>query len=321
MMQSNLVRTIVFRSWSSRTLTSKSQTAYVISDRPPMHFEDRSYTYKEKCSTFLRNSASYKNILFPEKTTVRKSKKDASTIGNPKEHNPSAENTVATFLWEKLKFKRLKIPQMIEVLTGSKAQDSSMLNNFEKVSIVDKSVTPLLEKCNNKQEALQLSYATLEFSGHLCFRRTSFFKIMLQKVNRWIQTCSNHQELVVWAFILNEIQEKEEHEVANLLGRIYDRFQSSPNLFEQLDTLEMGILCNAWFTANIVVDSQVMLNIVERLLKQEIDSQPGNISADAIPMLKVLRKAGYATDALLKSIIASLSLPSAHQLNLATTTH
>ena len=78
-----------------------------------------------------------------------------------------------------------------------------------------------------------------------------------------------------------------------------------------------AILSAVFFHLYIVV----MLNIVERLLKQEIDSQPGNITTDAIPMLKVLRKAGYATDALLKSIIASLSLPSAHQLNLATTTH
>jgi len=310
------------------------------------HVEDRSFTFKVKCSNFLRNSADYRGITIPgnaarKPTTdetsnsidnyiksVHKAKLDNLKATPKIIHLKDEQNSATKLSWKVLKSNShllpnlFTIPQTIEMIAGTQLDDSASFNKEEKAHILDRAVAPLLEKCNS-QEALQLSFAVLEFSGRH-FHRTSFFHSLLLKASGWFQNCSDPRELVVWTFILSEgkrNKEKGAYEADKLLGQIYHRFKSCVPLFEHLCSTELSIICNAFFTANIVIDSRTMLDVVERLLKQEIDSNPGIITADALPMLKVLRKAGHSTDELLSSVTNSLISPSASKLNLGQATH
>lgn len=331
---SNTIKTVELEQSAGRT------------NRVTQHVEDRSFTFKVKCSNFLRNSVNYRGISIPQQDARKPILTETSScidnyiesVHKAKEHNlktPLKEihlkdqpNPTSKLSWKTLKsnssllLNLFTIRQTIEIIAGTQLEDSASFNKEEKASILDRTVTPLLKKCDN-QEALQLSFAVLEYSGRH-FHRTLFFHSLLLKASGWIQNCSNHRELIVWTFILSEGKRNKERgacEADKLLGQIYHRFKSSVSLFEQLCMTELSIICSALFTANIVIDSKTMLDIVERRLKQELDSNPGNITADALPMLKVLRKSGHATDELLSSVTNSLLSPPACKLNLGQATH
>lgn len=133
----------------------------------------------------------------------------------------------------------------------------------------------------------------------------------------WINNCSGSEDLVYWGFICS-MQRSASN---NGLRLIYERFKSDVTLFENLSLIEVSILCNAWFSNNILVSSKAMLRVIEKKLQKEIVSSPGFISQEALCLLKVLRKSCFGTDQLYDALILSLSSPAARGLNLAEASH
>lgn len=180
----------------------------------------------------------------------------------------------------------------------------------------EKSMVSILHRCTGR-EALIMANTQYRIIGDN-IARGIFYRHLISKAIDWIEKSSTHQELVMWSFLLS--LEKSQHS-NTCLRYIYERFKTNPDLFQCLNSFETSILCNSWFTSNIIVSSKPMLRVIDLILKKEIESCPGLITQEALCMLKVFRKAGFGSTKLFESLISSLSSPSARNLNLTQATH
>lgn len=151
------------------------------------------------------------------------------------------------------------------------------------------------------------------------FLNEKFYQELYAKAKKSIEICSTNEELVVWAYLCSLNRTRQSN--VSCLRAVYERYKKDPVSFQNLSTFEMSIVCNAWFSINIIVSSKPILRIIEQNLLKEIGSSPDIISQESLSMLKVLRKAGFGTDHLFDSLLSSLSSPNARSLNLAQATH
>lgn len=259
---------------------------------------DRSPTFKERSFDFFQKSEKYKDMWVPSNKMFH-IPGDCETDGQSKR---TMTDLIIDFSVSETVSNALKKPACYSSLISGPSQENN-------VSLV-------LDHCTGN-EALIMANTLFRIVGEN-FKKGSFYRYLLCKANHWIKNCSSHQELVLWAFLFS--LEKSQQSNA-CLRCIYERFKTDVSLFQCLNAFEMSILCNAWFTSNIIVSAKPMLRIVENLLRAEICLSPGVFSQETLSMLKVLRKAGFGTDHLFESLMSSLSSPNARNLNLAQATH
>ncbi len=248
-------------------------------------------TFKERSFAFFQKSASYQELCVPSNKLL------SLPIGQKK--NLAADTS------------ELSVSETVRILKQL-AQDSASQNG----ALLEKDIIKVLDGCSGK-EALLLASTLFQMVGEK-FKKGVFYQFLIFKAHKWIQAGSTLQELVLWAFLCSLEKSKQS---SICIRSIYEHFKTDASLFQLLNTFEMSILCNTWFSNNLVVSSKPMLRVIDHLLRKEIDTCPGFVSQEALSMLKVLRKAGFGTDQLFESLLLSLSSPPARTLNLAQATH
>ncbi|XP_057366003.1 uncharacterized protein LOC130686854 [Daphnia carinata] len=259
---------------------------------------DRLLTFKERSFDFFQKSEKYKDMWVPSNKMFN----IPGDCGTDGQANKTMTDLIIDFSVPETVSNDLKNPSCYSSLISGPSQE--------------KSVALVLDHCTGN-EALIMANTLFRIVGEN-FKKGAFYRYLLCKANHWIKNCSSHQELVLWAFIFS----LEKSQQSNACFRcIYERFKTDVSLFQCLNAFEMGIICNAWFTSNIIVSAKPMLRVVENLLREEICLSPGVFSQETLSMLKVLRKAGFGTDHLFESLMSSLSSPNARNLNLAQAAH
>ncbi|KAK4029137.1 hypothetical protein OUZ56_022147 [Daphnia magna] len=259
---------------------------------------DRSPTFKERSFDFFQKSEKYKDMWVPSNKMFH--------IPSYCETDGQSKRTMTDLIID------FSVSETVSNALKKPACYSSLISGPSQ----EKNVSLVLDHCTGN-EALIMANTLFRIVGEN-FKKGFFYRYLLCKANHWIKNCSSHQELVIWSFLFS--LEKSQQSNA-CLRCIYERFKTDVSLFQCLNAFEMSILCNAWFTSNIIVSAKPMLRIVENLLRAEICLSPGVFSQETLSMLKVLRKAGFGTDHLFESLMSSLSSPNARNLNLAQATH
>lgn len=259
---------------------------------------DKSLTFKERTFAFFQKSEKYKDMCVPPNKMFHLL--DESKTGA--QSKKTMTNLIIDFSVSETDSKDLIKPEYNHSFIPTPSQE--------------KNAAVILDHCTGN-EALVMANSLFQIMGEN-LKKGAFFRYLLCKANNWVKNCSSHQELVLWAFLCS-LEKSQQSNVC--LRCIYERFRSEVSLFECLSAFEMSILCNAWFTSNIIVSAKPMLRVVEKLLRKEIDLSPGVLSQETLSMLKVFRKAGFGTDHLFESLISSLSSTRALNLNLAQASH
>ena len=248
-------------------------------------------TFKEKSFNFFQKSEKYQELCVPPN----------KLLNLPIEENNN---------W--LTNGDLSVPKTVKIFNELVQDSASKLEKLQENNIVN-----ILNGCTGR-EALLLANTLFQIVGEK-LKKGLFYQKLVSKANHWIQSCSSHQELVLWAFLCSLEKSKQSNAC---LRSIYEYFKTdTDNSFRSLSTFEMSILCNTWFANNIIISSKPMLRVIDQHLRKEIDLYQGVISQEALALLKVLRKACFGTDQLFESLTSSLSCPLARNLNLAQASH
>lgn len=190
----------------------------------------------------------------------------------------------------------------------------------DRISVLslDKLAATKLSECT-KSELAHLSLVALKLLGNH-FTKGEFYSSLMQQIEENIDLSDSHRDLVVWTFICT-LSKSNKGSSFRILRKIYERFKCQVELFKVLSSVETSILCNAWFANGILVSSKPMLRFIDATLVKETNANKGEISQDSLPMLKVLRKACFASDELLLSLAETVRSSSFSNLNLAESTH
>ena len=186
----------------------------------------------------------------------------------------------------------------------------------------DKFLLTVLKQCTSNQEVLLLANAWLGtlLQAHLNVNNYPFYQQLIISANdRWIDSCNNHHELILWSFLL--CRGKSSMESNRGQKKIFERFKANDaSLFQQLDIQQVGIFCNGLFAADVSLLSRAMsahlLNLLQVEMRRSQLAHP-----EVIPILKLLRMAGFYIEHLMSDVMAALLDSSAQQLNLAQAAH
>lgn len=259
--------------------------------------------FKQKCLDFLLHSEDYKAISIQMKTaplTFQTYPINWKT--------KSAINLV----------KNLSIPETVQTLYLLKLDEVSESWKWD----LDAVLASKMQQCG-VQEGLILAYAYLLVSPTskphtpLELNKSVFYKNLLKRMSVWIKSTSSPKHLVLIAYLGG--LSKSNQEAMWRLRELYDRFKIHLRLFKPLKIDEVAIICNSWFKANIVITSRPLLRIMGPLLITELNTN--GPTPNALPLLKVMRRANFSTDELLHSVAMSLTSESVLKLNVALVAH
>lgn len=283
-----------------RLLTVTLRTTYSSSVPQSMYLteSDKSrITFKEKTRKYLLSSHTYQALY--------QFKGDELSYGRLKELKKYFTTTYSS----NTKLTTSLAPELLESIN---------LDNHINFCNLDKQEISKLQDYS-KAEVVMLSLAALKIFGDH-FPQGEFYSSLLQKIADSIDHSTSHKELIIWAYI-STLSKSEKETSARILRKIYERFKSRIELFNDMNLFETSILCNAWFANGVLVTSKPILRSIDATLASEIKLKCGKVSQEALSMLKVLRRACFASNELLHTLAKTVSNPMFQHLNLAEATH